>query len=269
MNNVTRRDFLAASAVLATAALVAPRAVRAAAIGTLGSQSYSFRNFGFPESIDELKKLGLNHMEFCAAHFPPDAAHPDFENVKATIAASGIVVPCYGVEGFGADEASNRKKFEFAKALGVEILTADPTPDSFDNLDALTEEFGIKIAIHNHGPNARYNKVADTLRAVQGRSPLIGACLDTGHTIRSEEKPHEVAEQLGDRLISMHLKDWEFGGKERIVGEGDMELVALAKALNAIGFDGPIMLEYEESPDNPVPDMKVGLANWRSAVAEA
>ena len=271
MNTPNRRDFLRTGASLAAAALVAPRRVHAAADTpfTMGSQSYSFRNFPFPACMDELKKLGLSHMEFCGAHFPADAGDPGFEKVKAAIATAGIIVPAYGVEGFSADEAANRKKFEFAKALGIGILSADPTPDAFDNLDKLTEEFGIKIAIHNHGPKARYNKVTDTLSAVNGHSPMIGACLDTGHCIRSSEKPHEVAAQLGDRLISIHLKDWATGGEEQIVGKGDLDLVATVKALKAVNFSGPIMLEYEESPDNPAPDMQIGLDNWAKACAEA
>lgn len=271
MNTLNRRDFLAAGASFTAAALALPKLSFAAAKTpfTMGSQSYSFRNFGFPACIDELKKLGLEHMEFCSAHFPPDPQSADLEKVKATIQAAGIAVPSYGVEGFSTDEAANRTKFEFAKAMGIGILTADPTPDSFDILDKLTEEYGIKIAIHNHGPNARYDKVTDTLNAVKGHSPMIGACLDTGHCIRSNEKPQEVVEQLGDRLISMHLKDWVHGGEEKIVGEGDMDIVATAKALKALNFTGPIMLEYEESPDNPVPDMAVGLENWAKACAEA
>jgi sugar phosphate isomerase/epimerase len=104
------------------------------------------------------------------------------------------------------------------------------------------------------------------LNAVKGRSSLIGACLDTGHCIRSGEKPHETIEALGDRLISMHLKDWILGGEEQIIGKGDMDLAAVAKELKALAFTGPIMMEYEESPDNPVPDMKLGWENWQNAV---
>lgn len=230
-----------------------------------GAQSYSFRSFDFEGSIRCLKELGVPYIEYCAVHFPCSAEDATFVNVKERLLAEGIQTLCFGVEGFGSDEAANRKKFAFAKALGIEALTADPTPDSFRNLDKLTEEFGIKIAIHNHGPEARYNKVVDTLNAIKGHSPLIGACVDTGHTIRSGEKPHEVIEQLGERVLSLHLKDWLFGGEEQILGEGDMDMSAVARALVAIDFNGPVVMEYENSPGNPVPEMKVGLANWFSA----
>ncbi len=235
----------------------------------VGAQSYSFRNFDLAGSLECLKNLGATTMEFCAVHFPADAGHADLATVKDTIAAAGATVPCFGVEGFSEDAAANRAKFEFARALGTQVLTADPTPEAFDSLDELCEEFQIKIGIHNHGPGARYDKVSDVLTAVEGRHPFIGACVDTGHHLRSSEQPHEVISRLGARTISVHLKDWTIGGDEQILGNGDMDMVAVAKALITIGFDGPIVMEYEESPDNPVPDMKVGAENWRKAVAEA
>ena len=39
----------------------------------------------------------------------------------------------------------------------------------------------------------------------------------------------------------------------------------LARELKALNFAGPVMFEYENHPENPVPDMKQGLANWRKA----
>ena len=238
----------------------------------MGSQSYSFRYFKDPAvAIAKLKELGLSDMEFCSVHFKPDAADPGFAAIKTLIETSGIRAPVFGVEGFGKDDAANRKKFEFAKALGVEIFSADVEKDAeaFKSVNALCTEFNVKIAIHNHGPGARYDKVSDTLNAVNGSGPLVGACVDTGHVIRSGEKPHEVIAALGPRVHSLHLKDWTYGGAEQTAGEGDMDLVAVAKALKAIKFTGPIMLEYENHEDDPVPHMKKGLEKWQKACDQA
>ncbi|GMW01376.1 MAG: hypothetical protein AMXMBFR84_25130 [Candidatus Hydrogenedentota bacterium] len=263
---MNRRAFLGTSAIALASFAGTPTATARDAAGfDLGAQSYSFRNFDMNGAIAQLRSLGLNSIEFCAVHFPADPDNPKLEEIKAAIASAGVTVPCYGVEGFSKDEAANRKKFEFAKALGIGILTADPEPDSFDVLDKLVEEYQIKIAIHNHGPKARYDKVADTISAVQGHHAFIGACVDTGHVIRSGEKPHEVIEALGDRVISLHLKDWIHGGAEQILGKGDMDLAAVAKALRAVKFDGPLMMEYEEHPDDPAPHMKEGMENWEAA----
>lgn len=262
---LSRRDFLRTTAAAAAAAGLAHGAPAQAPGLRLGAQSYSFRKFSFEDSIVQLKKLDLSIMEFCSVHFPPDKDHPDFGKVQQTLLEAGVTVPCYGVEGFGRDKEANRRKFEFAKAFGIEVLTADVEPSAFDDVEALCEEFKVKIAIHNHGPRARYDKVEDTLKAVAGRTPLIGACVDTGHAIRSAEKPHEVIEALGSRVISLHLKDWIHGGEEQILGEGEMDLGAVAKALKALEFNGVAVFEYENEPENPVPDMAKGLANWRAA----
>jgi len=235
----------------------------------VGAQSYSFRSFDLDGAIRQLRELGVELMEFCAVHFPPDPANPELDAIKQKLADQGVRVPCYGVEGFSGDADANRRKFEFARAIGAGILTADPGPEAFVSLEELCEEFGIRIAIHNHGPGARYDKVDDTLRAAEGRSPLIGACVDTGHCIRSGEKPHEVIRALGDRVISLHLKDWKTGGHETILGQGDLDTVEVARALMAVAFSGPLIMEYEESPEHPVPDMRQGLENWRKAVEEA
>ncbi|MCF6285786.1 MAG: sugar phosphate isomerase/epimerase [Candidatus Hydrogenedentes bacterium] len=263
----TRRQFIGQLAAIPVAVAFAGKAVAAPGPAwVMGSQSYSFRKFDTIGAINGVQKLGLNSIEFCGVHFPCDANDPDLGKVKELIKKTGIQVPCYGVESFGADEAANRKKFEFAKSMGIKILTAHPKPESFDNLDKLTEEYGVKIAIHNHGPKAQYNTVQDTLDAIKDHSPMIGACVDTGHVIRSNEKPHEVIAALGDRVHSMHLKDWIHGAEEEILGEGDIDLVAVAKVLKKLKFAGPLMVEYENSPENPGPDMKIGLANWQKAV---
>jgi len=230
----------------------------------IGAQSFSFRNFDLEGSLRCLRELGLRHMEFCGVHFPADVSDAGFEEVREAIARAAVAVPSYGVEGFAADEADNRRRFVFAQAMCADVLSADPAPEAFDSLDKLCEEFQIKIAIHNHGPGARYDSVEDTLNAVKDRHPFIGACVDTGHYLRSGVAPHEALLALGERVHSVHLKDWIIGGEEQIVGKGDMDLEKVAQALKDIDFDGPILFEYEMSPSNPVADMQQGLANWRA-----
>ena len=234
--------------------------------GAVGAQSYSFRKFDTAGAIAQLKRLGASGMEFCGVHFPPDPEHPGINAILTLLREEGVRISAFGVEGFGTNAAANRRKFVFAKTIGTTCLTADPEPESFDLLEGLVDEFGIMVAIHNHGPGARYDKAADTLNAVSGRHPLIGACLDTGHALRSGEAPHEVIERLGARLLSLHLKDWKAGVGEAAIGEGDLDLEKTAAALRAVDFSGFICMEYELDPEDPAPGMLRGLKNWRDAL---
>ena len=144
---------------------------------------------------------------------PLNSSPEKIAEVKKKVADLGLTISAHGVNPFTKDEAASRKQFEFAKALGIPTLSADPDPDSFDHLDKLVKEFDIRVAIHNHGPRHRYNKVVDVLRAVEKHDERIGACADLGHYIRSGEKPTEVIRLLKGRLYGIHLKD--FAEEER------------------------------------------------------
>jgi sugar phosphate isomerase/epimerase len=153
-------------------------------------------------------------------------------------------------------------------------LSADPTPDSFDSLDKLVAEYDIRIAIHNHGPSARYDKVVDVLKAVENHHPLIGACADLGHYIRSGEDPVEVIRLLKGRLFGIHLKDFaeqKADTKGVIIGRGHLNVDGVFLALRQVEFpiDGCLSLEYEENPEDPLADIRECLAIATEAAHKA
>ena len=119
---------------------------------TVGVQSYSFRNFNLEQTLERIRDLGLRHVEFYNRHVPLNTSEEQMRAVLALCRRYEITPIAFGVEGFTRDHDANRRKFEFARALGVRTLSADPDPDSFDSLDRLVAEFNISIAIHPHGP---------------------------------------------------------------------------------------------------------------------
>ena len=122
----------------------------------------------------------------------------------------------------------------------------------------------MRLGIHNHGPYFRYDKIADVEASLAGRHPGFGACVDAGHFIRSGEDPVEALRRLGPRVHGVHLKDFAGEGlfaEGRILGQGKLDLDAFFRALREIGF-GPeqaLSLEYEEHPDDPIPDVEACL----------
>jgi sugar phosphate isomerase/epimerase len=181
----------------------------------------------------------------------------------------------HGVNGFSKDHEANRKIFAFAKKAGIRNITANPQKDAFDSLDKLVAEYDIRIAIHNHGPGALFDKSDDTLNAVKDHDKRIGACVDTGHYIRSGENPVEVIEKLGDRVFAAHLKDdthkGDKGSHNVVIGEANLDVVGVFRALKKIKFpaDGSLSLEYEANPANPIDDMKQCLVVARDAIKQA
>jgi sugar phosphate isomerase/epimerase len=269
---LTRREVLAAG--LATAgALAFHRTVFGAdspAPGPygpfrMGVQSYSLRHFKLDEALAKTKELGLEYWESYSAHVPMTTDPAVLGPVQEKCKAAGVQVIAYGVLPFTKDHDANRQKFEFAKAMGLGYLSADPSSDSFDSLDKLVEEYGVAIGIHNHGPGHRYAKIDTIAEAIKDHNPKIGCCIDTGHFLRSREDPVRAVEVFGKRIYGVHLKDVKDATRFTILGEGDLRTAELLKALAALKYSYCLALEYEEREEDPIADMRACLAAARKA----
>jgi len=273
----SRRTFLAAAGTaVAGIASLSPCARRAAAATAsdlhLGIQLYSLRNYKVDEALRHARDLGFKHVEFYSGMYPVNSDAAAIAAMKKTLADLGLTLSAHGVNRFTKDAAANRKMFEFAKAAGIRTFGADPDPDAFASLDELVKEFDVRVAIHNHGPTHRYNKVIDVLRAVENHDPRIGACADLGHYLRSGERPVEVIRLLKGRLYGVHLKDFaEMQDKTKgvILGKGHIDVPAVMAALVAADFpaDGALSIEYEENPQDPLADIKACAEAARAAIA--
>ena len=268
----SRRGFLKFAAATATVAGTGTRRLARAADPSdrfagfdVGMQSYTLRDFKIDRALEEIHKLGLRSVELFDAHFSHNSSDSDIETMKSKTKKLGITMRGHGVNPFTKDHEANRRWFEFAKKAGIRNLSADPREDSFESLDKLVEEYQIRIAIHNHGPGARYDKVTDVLNAIKGHHPMIGACADLGHYIRSAEDPVRVIHLLEGRLYGIHLKDFaEQKAKTTgvILGKGHLDVEGVFKALKKVNFpaDGCLSLEYEENPKDPLADVQACLA---------
>ncbi len=275
----SRREFLGTAA--GTLALLgAGRLARAADAApdfgrfTVGLQTSSMRPFPVDEVLAAVAELRLPGVEFIDDHFSSKSSGADIEAMKSKTQSLGIRIMGHGVNRFTADHEANRRFFVFAKKAGIKNISADPSEDAFDSLDQLCEEFQIRIAIHNHGPGARYDKIADVLTAIEGRHQLIGACADLGHYIRSGEDPVRAINLFEGRLYGIHLKDYDArraDAKGVIIGQGHLDLVAAFKALANVDFpaDGCLSLEYEADRRHPMPGIKACLAAACQAAQEA
>jgi inosose dehydratase len=266
----SRRDFLASSLVAAGALALGgrPALARVGEYGPfkMGLQSYSLRHYKTEEALAKTKELGVHYWESFSAHTNPNPAKA--AEYKSLAAASGVEVIGFGVSGFSKDHEANRKYFEFGKAIGLGYLSADPTADAFDSLDKLTEEYGIAIGIHPHGPGSRWDKIDKIAAAIKPHSDKIGICLDTGHLLRSKEDPVRAVEVFGKRIYGVHLKDVKDAKTFTILGEGDLKLETLLQKLAQINYSYCLALEYEENEKNPIADIKKCLDATKAAVAK-
>lgn len=286
LESMNRRDWMkwsgaAAAAAAASQSLFCSSSNAADVVSIpgmkLGVQSYSLRHFKVGEALEHTKKLGLKYWEAYPGHVPVTAVPMQRSEQLEMLNGAGVTLAAFGVVPFNEKEAQARAYFDYAKAMNIKSISADPVnnKETFDLLDKLVAEYDIAVAIHNHGPKHRYNKISDVLNMVKDRHPKIGACVDTGHYLRSDESPVEAIEKFGARTFGVHLKDVktvENNGKRdkqfKILGEGDLDVTGCLKALKALNYQYVVAIEYEENKENPLPDLEVCLQHIRNCAAK-
>jgi sugar phosphate isomerase/epimerase len=179
-----------------------------------------------------------------------------------------------------ANEEESRKLFEAARRLGIDILVAEPEthgkleelPLVMDVVEKLAKEFNIKVAIHNHpGPKNFYWDPKVVLAAVQGRSPLLGACCDVGHYVRSGLEPVACLKLLEGRIIALHFKDLnEKSPKATDVpwGTGISNVRGMMEELKRQGYKGAFCVEYETNWENSAPEIAQCVKFFNKTCAE-
>jgi sugar phosphate isomerase/epimerase len=134
-------------------------------------------------------------------------------------------------------------------------------------LDVFDAE-GVRFGLEVHPTEIAYDFVTTekTLDAV-GRRPAFGINLDPSHFAHQHLDTAEFARQFAERIYHVHVKDSKkrLDGRRSILashlnfgeeargwdfvspGHGDVDFEALFRALNRIGYSGPLSIEWEDS----------------------
>jgi sugar phosphate isomerase/epimerase len=234
----------------------------------MGLQSYSLRGIGpVDAALAATKELGLHYWEAYPQHLPTTADAGTIAGYKKKLEDAGVTLVGYGVVGFQKDYDKWRAALDFGRKMGVEYLSIDPHPESFDTLDKLVEEYGVNLGIHNHGPGHRWDQIDKIAAALKDHSPRIGCCVDTGHFLRSREDPVRAVEVFGARVYGVHLKDVKGAKTFTILGQGDLRTADLLKALARLNYRYGLNLEYEENPKAPLDEIRTCLKAVQAASA--
>jgi sugar phosphate isomerase/epimerase len=236
----------------------------------IGLQAYTLHKFSFEEAVDKAHELGLKYIEVYYGQplgkdidGKMDFRMPktDQQKVLAYAKSKGVKIIASGVI-ICKDEAEWKQLFEFASAMGIEIITCEPEYRHLKYVDQLANQYKIDVAIHNHPKPSAYWNPDQFLEAVKGLSSRIGACADVGHWKRMGIDPVEAIQKYGSRLKSLHFKDV----KEKVDGEAEQHDViwgtgvcndeGILKELKKQKFKGLFSIEYEYNWDNSLPDIR-------------
>jgi sugar phosphate isomerase/epimerase len=280
---MNRRGFLAAAAAGAAGAAGLPLRVpvqgsaepRGAAPPTaikLGVATYSLRELSRADAIAAVRALRVKYVNIKSFHLPYESTPEELAAGRRAFQDAGLTIVGGGVITLEKDDdADIRTYFEYARAAGFPLMIIAPTPATLPRIERFVREYGIGVAIHNHGPEDRYFPgPRDALRVIRDMDPRVGLCVDLGHTARTGVDVVEALAQAGERLLNIHakdLKDLRDGDSQCVVGEGAMPLPAIFRQLVAMGYKGSVDLEYEIDPKDPLPGMQRSFAYLRGLLA--
>jgi len=241
----------------------------------IGSQAFTFRLFTLAETIDKIDSADLRYLEA----FPGQAiGGGSGEKMNHSLSAEGrafvknllkeknVTLHAFGVTN-GQDAEEWEKIFAFAKDMGVQVINCEPEEEHLDIVSALCDKYDIKAGIHNHPAPSHYWNPEVVLKALEGRSPRMGATADLGHWMRSGLDPVECLKKLDGKVIHLHFKDLNAFGEMKAHdvhwGTGELPIGEVVEELKRQRFDGMLSAEYEHNWENNKDDVKQSVANLR------
>ena len=248
----------------------------------LAVHSYTFKNFSIFDAIDKTAALGMHYMSISGSVnwngsnsvATTSLSEKQLQAIQDKLKASGISPKFVniGVVKLPPDEATSRKVFEFAKKLGIDTLVAEPATNALDTVEKLCKEYNIRVAIHDHPKgHSIYWNPDSVLAAIKGRTPLLGACADVGHWMRSGLDPVECLKKLDGHIFCLHFKDlneMKPGAHDVPWGTGIGQTKALMAELKRQHFHGAFCVEYEYHWDTSQPEIADCVKFFNKTCAE-
>lgn len=271
--NLNRRQWIRRSSGLLAVSAIGGSALAqeyriAGADIKLGVASYSFRKFSREQAIQMTRELGTPYLNVKDFHLKLTSTPEEIAAARKEFADNGIVLVGCGNISFDKDNPDDiRSKFEYAKQAGFPLIVCAPTHVTLPKLEKYVQEFNIKIAVHNHGPEDKnFPTPQSVLAVVKNMDPRCGLCIDVGHTARTGVDVVQSIAEAGPRLLDMHIKDLADPTEKESqvpVGEGKLPVPRIFEQLVKMKYRGSVNLEYEVQPEDPMPGMRKSFAYMR------
>ena len=270
-------------------------------MSALGCSTLGFRHDSLEVALAEIAAQEFQQIDiamypgYCPHFNPLTASDAEKEGLRGQLADRGLTVATINAgDGLLGNAADRERQIAFvqaslrlAQALGAYGATTqsgvEPAPGQWldvakgvaPDLRALgdyAQALGLELTLELHKSMlmATGQQARDLMALVD--HPNVGVALDPSHATHAGEDVADIARSLGELVKHVHLRDGI--GKNILVvpGDGTVDFVALARALRAIGYERPavIELEYEQATAEQVrPDLARAKAFLEKAFATA
>jgi inosose dehydratase len=236
----------------------------------LGIAGWTYYKMKLDPALDSMEKAGAHYLCIKNFHLPYDATDAQIAEFHAKLKAKGVTGDAVGPVNMKT-EAETDKMFEYAKRVGVKVMSAVPAFEVLPYVSKKAKEYDIKVAIHNHGYGDKmYPTLQSIYEKVKDLDVRVGMCHDIGYTKQLGFDPAAETIKYADRIHDVHLKDIDSEGKDMKdtpVGRGIIDMPAFVKALRKIKYNGVVHLEYEKDPDDNLAGICESLGYFRGVIA--
>lgn len=245
--------------------------LEAAPAGTLhlGIAGYTFLHVPVDGAIAMMKRVGVDALSIKDFHLPLDSSPETIRQVAGTFQAAGIRIYAAGVI-YMKTEAEVDRAFGYAQALGVNLIVGVPNPELLVYMERKVKSTGIRVAIHNHGPEDKlYPSPVDVYNHIKDLDPGMGLCLDIGHAARAGADPVKVVRDYAPRIFDLHVKDLAVISREAKpieLGRGVLDIPGLIRVLIQIRYAGICSIEHEMDMNDPLPGIAESAGFFRGVV---
>ena len=238
----------------------------------LSMPAYTFHQFSLFDTIDKTAELGLRYCGGLSFQkvgggidkfFDPDQLNDEeIAAVNAKLKSKGIRMVSYYYHEIPGDETACRKVFEFADKVGIETFLSEPKPESLPMIERFCNQFGINVALHNHGEqdSPEYWHPEKVVAHCEKYGPRIGVCGDMGYWMRSGVDPIDAARIVKNRLLVVQVHDLdEFtpNGSDVLWGTGIGKTKAFFQELHKLGVRPlDVDVEYSKNFENNMPECR-------------
>ncbi len=273
-DRLTRRQWLGGLAALRLSASTAYKPKLAAGF-YVWTQQFQWQKRplaeGIPEALAATRRAGYRAVELLAQCFDAETAEITLRALRESRLEAPSVYkggPMHTAAEAEQTIAETLRLAAAARAAGVHLVNFNPSPKpnkqrkSDEELDAqahhvnaLAEKLrlqGFRLHLHHHDPEMAEN-AREWRHLLANTDPkLVGFCIDVDWVYRGGQKPIEILEAAGPRLVSLHLRNSREGVWAEDFGEGDIDYREVAACLKKMGFQGWLIVELAWRKDTPV-----------------
>jgi inosose dehydratase len=282
----TRREALAGITKLAGAALLGegllPKTVLSSPAGyspRLSVEIYVWMQHfqtqkktleaGVEEALTAIRRAGYARVELTSDFFLPGVRAKTLAALKNT----GLEIPTIYTNATLFETKVAEKSIadalelaETVKNIGAKWILTNPSPKrerkTDDELDTQAnylnklggelQKHGMRLMVHHHTPELTEN-AREWRHQLQHTDPkLVSCCVDVEWAVRGKQEPLAFLREVGDRLVSLHIRNSKAGVWMEDFGGGDIDYTKVAAYLKEIKFAGYLIVELAYEPKTQI-----------------